>query len=108
MNIGEVVLGYALDAFWISVIGLGVLLLVRTLAGKPAFTDKDWTALCGHTRKEVFSRHLLLRFGALLVAAIPVGLAIGHWIAPLGLWGLIGSLIVAAVGISIVTSWWMR
>lgn len=105
MNIGEVLLGYSLDAFWIGVIAFGIVLLIRALAGKPAFTDKDWLALCGHTREEVFSRPLLLRFGSLWVAVIAVGLAIGYWIAPLGLWWL---LIPVAVGVVPVTRWWMR
>jgi heme A synthase len=40
-------------------------------------------ALCGHTRDEVFSRRLLLRFLSLLLIVIAVGLAIGQWMAPL-------------------------
>ena len=102
MIIGELLLGYSVDAFWI-----GVLAVIRALAGKLAFTEKDWLALCGHTREEVFSRRLLLRFTALWLVVVAVGLAIGHWVAPLGLWWLLGVLTAAAVCVVVVTRWWM-
>ena len=50
MTIGQLLLAYSFDAFWIGVLTLGIVLLIRALTGKPAFTDKDWLALCGRTR----------------------------------------------------------
>ncbi|MEX0804136.1 MAG: hypothetical protein WD688_12595 [Candidatus Binatia bacterium] len=107
MNIGELVVGYSIEAFWIGVIALGILLLIRALTGKPAFTEKDWLALCGHSRQEVFSRRILLRFAALWLIVVAAGLAIGQWIAPFGLWWLVGALASAAVAVVLVTRWWM-
>jgi hypothetical protein len=35
---------------------------------KPLFTEKDWLTRCGHTRAEIFSSRLPLRFFNLLSA----------------------------------------
>lgn len=108
MTTGELLLAYSLDAFWVGVIALGIVLLIRALTGKPRFTDKDWLALYGHTREEIFSWRLLLRFAMLLLTVIAVGLAVGRWIAPFGLWWLVGALVPLCVGAMLVTRWWMR
>ncbi len=67
MNIGSVLIRFALDTLWVWVFGLAILLFLRAMRRKPLFAEKDWLALCGHTRAEVFSRRLLLRFLSLLV-----------------------------------------
>ena len=47
------------------------------------------------------------RFAALWLIVIAVGLAIGHWVAPLGLRWLLGALTSAAIAVVLVTRWWM-
>ena len=108
MNIGSVLVNFVLDTLWVWAFGLAILLLLRTAKGKPLFTEKDWLALCGHTRAEVFSRRLLLRFFSLLLLVIAVGLAIGQWVVPLGPWWLIRSLLPVGITVVLVTRRWMR
>jgi hypothetical protein len=78
------------------------------LKRKPLLTEKDWLTLCGHTRAEVFSSRLLLRFSSLLLVVIAVGLAIGQWLAPLGAGWVLAALVPVGLGIVPVTRWWMR
>ena len=75
MNIGSLLIRFALDRLWVWAFGLAILLFLRMAKRKPVFTEQDWLALCGHTRAEVFSRRLLLRFFSLLVVVVAVGLA---------------------------------
>jgi hypothetical protein len=84
MNIGSLLIRFALDTIWVWAFGFAILLLLRMVRRKPLFTEKDWLALCGHTRAEVFSSRLLLRFFGLLLVVIATGLGIGHWLAPHG------------------------
>jgi hypothetical protein len=108
MNIGSLLVRFALDTLWVWAFGFAILLFLRMTKRKPVFSEKDWLALCGHTRAEVFSRRLLLRFFSLLVLVIAVGLAVGQWVAPLGPSWLIGSLLSFGIIVVLVTRWWMR
>jgi hypothetical protein len=108
MNIGSLLIRFALDTIWVWAFGLAILLFLRMAKRKPVFTERDWLALCGHTRAEVFSCRLLLRFFSLLLVVIALGLSMGQWIAPLGPLWLIGSLLPAAIIVVLVTRWWMR
>ena len=108
MNIGSLLIRFAVDMIWLWVFGLAILLLLRLARRKPLFTEKDWLTLCGHTRAEVFSRRLLLRFFSLLLVVIAVGLAIGQWIAPLGTGWVLAAMVPVGLGIVPVTRWWMR
>ena len=99
MNIGSLLIRFALDTIWVWAFGLAILLLLRMVKRKPLFSEKDWLTLCGHTRAEVFSSRLLLRFFSLLFVVIAVGLAIGHWIALLGPRWLLGSLLPVGIAV---------
>ncbi len=107
MNIGSLLSRFVLDIIWVSAFGLAILLLLRMVKRKPLFTEQDWLTLWGHTRVEVFSSRLLLRFFSLLLLVIAIGHGIGHWIAPLGPWWLIGSLLPLGTSVELVTRWWM-
>jgi hypothetical protein len=78
MNIGSLLIRFALDTIWVCAFGLAILLLLRMVKRKPLFSEKDWLILCGYTRAEVFSSRLLLRFFSLLLVVIAVGVAIGQ------------------------------
>ena len=95
MNIGSLLICFALDTLWVWVVGLAILLLLRMIKRKLLFTE-NWLALRGHTRAEVLSSRLLLRFSSLLLPVIPVGLAIGQWIAPA--WSMVDDRITATRG----------
>jgi hypothetical protein len=98
MNLGSLLIRFALDTIWIWTFGLAILLLLRMVKRKPLFTEKDWLALCGHTRAEVFSSRLLLCFFTLLVVVIAIGLAIGQWLAPLGAGWVLAALVPVRLG----------
>jgi hypothetical protein len=107
LNVGELLWEFSVTAFG-TLLALGIMLSVRMLRGRSAFTDKDWLALCGHTRQEVFSRRLLLRFGTLWLCVIAVTFMVGRWIVPLGASWVLASLIPLAIAVVLVTRWWMR
>jgi hypothetical protein len=96
MNIAH----YLFALHWIP-LGLGVRLgdsaALRMIKRKALLTEKDSLTLCGHTRAEVFSSRLLLRFFRLLLVVIAVRLAVGQWIAPLGAGWVLAAL--APVGL---------
>jgi hypothetical protein len=108
MNIGSLLIRFVLDTIWVSTLGLAILLFFRVVKRKPLFTERDWFALCGHTRAEVFSSHLLPRFFSLLLVVIVMGLGVGQWIAPLGGGWVLAALVPVGLGIAPVTRWWMR
>ena len=83
---------------WVCAFGMAILLLLRMVKRRPLFTEKDWFVLCGHTRAEVFSSRLLLRFITLLLVVIAVGLAIGQWIAPFGAGWVLAALVPVGLG----------
>ncbi|PYS04984.1 MAG: hypothetical protein DMG16_01125 [Acidobacteria bacterium] len=60
----------------------GLVMLVRWIRGQPLFTERDWPFLFCHSRKEVFSLRLVLRFGGLWLLVVVVGLAIAFYILP--------------------------
>ena len=74
-------------------------MLVRWVRGRPVFTDRDWLFLFGHSRKEVFSLRLLLRFVALWLAVVIIGFAISFYVLPYGIGWFAGAVVVAITGI---------
>ena len=98
MNNGSLLVRFAMDTVWVWAFGLAILLCFN-VKRKSLFTEKDWLTLCGHTRAEVFSSRLLLRFFSLLRVVIAVGLAIGQWVAPLGAGWVLAALVPVALTI---------
>jgi hypothetical protein len=41
MNIGSLLIRFALDTLWVWAFGLAILLLLRMVKRKPLFTEKD-------------------------------------------------------------------
>ena len=72
------------------------------------FTDRDWLFLFGHSRKEVFSLRLLVRFFALLFAVVVVGLAICFYVLPYGLGWFAGTVLLTIAGILLIVPKWLR
>jgi len=69
MNLGDYLIWEATNGPLLIRVVIGLVMLARRLRGQPAFTERDWLFLFGHSRKEVFSPRLLLRLSALLLAS---------------------------------------
>ena len=109
MNVGELLWEFSVTAFLVTLLALGIMLSVRMLRGRSAFTDKETGSLSAAIlRQEVFSRRLVLRFGALWLCVIAVTFMVGRWIVPLGASRVLASLIPLAIAVVLVTRWWMR
>ena len=76
MNLGDYLIWEATNGLLLIPVVIGLVMLARRLRGKPAFTERDWLFLFGHSRKKVFSPRLLLRFAAMLVLVVVVGLGL--------------------------------
>jgi hypothetical protein len=87
---------------------IGLVMLVRRFRGQPAFTERDWLFLFGHSRKEVFSPRLLLRFAAMLVFVVVVGLGLSFYVLPYGLGWFVGAVVLTIAGILLVAPKWLR
>jgi len=74
--LGDYLIWQATNGLLLIPVVIGVLMLARRLRGQPVFTERDWLFLFGHSRNEVFSLRLWLRFAALLLAVVIIGLAI--------------------------------
>ncbi len=88
--------------FWLLPAAVALLYLRRRAQCHPGFTYRDWRFLFGHSREEVFSARLWLRFAALWLAVVVVGVGIVFYMLPLGVWWLVGAVVVAIVGICLV------
>jgi hypothetical protein len=108
MNVCELLLWYSVTAVLITLLALAIVILKRVLKRRLAFNERDWFALCGHTRQEVFSARLLLRFGVLWLCVVAAAYVFGLWIVPLGATWLLASLIPIGIAVVLATRWWMR
>ena len=74
MNLGDYLIWEATNGLLLIPVVIGLVMLARRLRRQPAFTERDWLFLFGHSRKEVFSPRLLLRFATMLGFVVVVGL----------------------------------
>jgi hypothetical protein len=72
------------------------------------FTDRDWRFLFGHPRERVFTVQLWLRFAALWLAVVLVGLGIVWFVMPYGLWWFAGAPLFAIAVILLIVPKWLR
>jgi hypothetical protein len=80
----------------------------RWWKGQLVFTDRDWRFLFGHARQEVFTARLWLRFAALWLAAVLVGLGIVLYVMPYGFGWFAGAMALATVAILLIVPKWLR
>jgi hypothetical protein len=59
---------------------LGLVIVSRRWKGQPVFSDRDWRFLFGHAREKVFTARLWLRFAALWLTVVLVGLGIVFYV----------------------------
>jgi len=82
-------------------------MLVRLLKGHPVFTERDWLFLFGHPREKALSLYLWLRFAALLLVVVIIGLAISFYVLPYGLGWFAGAVLLAIAGVLLVVPRWL-
>src|SRR5206468_12446031 len=99
MNLGDYLIWEATNGLLLIPVVIGLVMLARRLRGKPAFTERDWLFLFGHSRKEVFSLRLLLRFCAMLILVVIVGLGVSFYVLPYGLGWFVGAIVLTIAGI---------
>ena len=72
------------------------------------FTERDWLFLFGHSRKELFSLRLVLRFAALWLLVVIAGLGISFYVFPYGLEWFAGGVLIAITGILLIVPRWLQ
>ena len=102
MNLGDYLIWDATNGPLLIRVVIGLVMLARRLRRQPAFIERDWLFLFGHSRKEVFSPHLLLRFAALWFAVVVIGLAIAFYVLPYGLGWLAIAVLLTIAGVLLV------
>ena len=108
MNLGDYLIWEATNGLLLIPVVIGLVMLARRLRGKPAFTERDWLFLFGHSRKEVFSLRLLLRFCAMLILVVIVGLGVSFYVLPYGLGWFVGAVVLTIAGLLFVAPKWLR
>src|SRR5437773_10541532 len=107
MNLGDYLIWDATNGPLLIRVVIGLVMLARRLRGQPVFTERDWLFLFGHSRKEVFSPRLLLKFAGLLLLAVLVGLGISFYVLPYGLGWFVGAVVLTIVGILLILPKWL-
>ena len=108
MNLGDYLIWEATNGPLLIRVVIGLVMLARRLRGQPAFTERDWLFLFGHSRKEVFSPRLLLRFAAMLGVVVLVGLGISFYVLPYGLGWFVGAVVLTIASLLFVAPKWLR
>ena len=108
MNLGDLLIWEATNGLLLIPTVIGLVMVVRWLRGRPVFTDRDWLFLFGHSRKELFSLRLMLRFVALWLLVIVLGLVISFYVLRYGLEWFAGTVVIVIAGILLITPKWLR
>ena len=108
MDIGDVLIWEATNGLLLIPTVIGLVMVVRWFRRQPVFTERDWLFLFGHSRKEVFSLRLLLRFATMLGVVVLVGLGISFYVLPYGLGWFVGAVVLTIVGILLILPKWLR
>jgi hypothetical protein len=94
--------------FWLLPAEVVLLYVRRRAQGHAGFTDRDWRFLFGHPCEKVLTARLFLRFAALWLAVVLVGLTISFYVLPYGLVWFFGTLLLVIASILFVISKWLR
>jgi len=108
MDIGDYLIWDATNGLLLIPTVIGLVMLARWIRGHPVFTEHDWLFLFGHSRKEVFSLRLLLKFAGLLLLTVLVGLGISFYVLPHGLEWFAGAVLITITGILLIVARWLR
>src|SRR5438093_13674145 len=99
MNLGDYLIWEATNGLLLIPVVIGLVMLARRLRRQPVFTERDWLFLFGHSRKEVFSLRLMLRFAAILGIVVILGLGISLYVLPYGLEWFAGTVLLIIAGV---------
>ena len=93
--------------FWLLPAAVVLLYLCSRAQGHAGFTDRDWWFLFGY-REKPFTARLWLRFAALWLAIVLVGMGIAFYTLPSGVWWAVSAVLLAITGILFITPKWLR
>ena len=93
--------------FWLLPAAVALLYLRRRAQGHAGFTDRDWRFLFADPREKLFTARLCLRFAALWLAVVLIGLGMAFYMLPFGLWWAAGAVLFAIAGILFITPKWL-
>jgi hypothetical protein len=108
VNIGDMLIWESTNLLLLIPIVIGLVMLTRWFQRRTVFTDRDWRFLFGHPREEVLTARLIIRFAALWLTVVLVGLGIVFYVMPYGLGWSAGAMLLAIVSIALITPKWMR
>jgi hypothetical protein len=108
MNLGDYLIWEVMNGLLLIPTVIGFVMLLRWIRGRPVFTERDWLFLFGHSRKEVFSLRLLLKFAGLLLLTVLVGIGISFYVLRYGLGWFASAVGLTIVGILLVVPKWLR
>lgn len=107
MNLGDLLIWVATNGLLLFPVVIGLVMLARRLRGQPVFTERDWRFLFGCPRNEVFSLRLWLRFAALLLVVVIIGLAISFYVLPFSLGWSVSAVLLTIAGILLFVPRWL-
>jgi hypothetical protein len=108
MTIGDYLIWKGTNGLLLIPVVLGPVMVVRRCGGRPVFTESDWRFLFGHPREKVFTARLWIRFAALWLAVIVIGLMISFYVLPYGVGWFAGAALLAIAGILLIVPKWLR
>ena len=108
MSIAEILIWESTNLLLLIPVVLGLVIATRWWKGQPVFTDRDWRFLFGDPREKVFSVRLWLRFAALWLTVVLIGVGIVFYVMPLGLGWSIATVLLGIVSILVITPKWMQ
>ena len=107
MNIGDIIIWESMNLLLLIPVVLGLVMLVRLLKRHPVFTERDWLFLFGHPREKALSLRLWLRFAALLLVVVIIGLAISFYVLPFSLGWSVSAVLLTIAGILLFVPRWL-
>jgi hypothetical protein len=107
MSIAEILIWESFNLLLFIPVIIGLVMLVRWIRKRPAFTERDWLFLFGHPREKVLSLHLWLRFAMLWLAVVLVAFVEGYVLLPFGLAAFLGAILLTAFVVWRVAPKWL-
>ena len=105
--IADIVIWQATNGLLLIPAIISLLIVLRRIFGRRAFTDKDWFFLNGERRQRVFSLHVWLRVAVLWLVVVLTGVVQGYVLLPVAVSAIIGAGFLAALVAKRVALKWL-
>jgi hypothetical protein len=97
MTLADILLWEATNGLLLIPAVIALVMLTRSIRGRPVLTERDWRFPIGEARGKLLSLHFWLRFAALWFTVVLIGLADGYVPLLYGLALLVGTVVVIAL-----------